>query len=237
MSSQHKPFEVPILFIIFSRPETTKVVFEGLRKLKPTSLFIACDGPRSHKPEDPQKIAESKEIVAGIDWPCDVKTLYRTENLGCGKGPAQAIDWFFTHVKEGIILEDDCVPSDSFFTFCGEMLDRYRNDEQVMHISGTNFQDGIKRGSSDYYFSVHQHCWGWATWKRAWERFDYDMKDYPEFVKKKSLKYISHRNQITTYWNLMLEEVFFERSVDIWDYQWSYWWHQPCNQQMQFIYK
>lgn len=215
-------FDVPILLIIFNRPDTTEQVFEAIRKAEPQKLYIACDGPRPGKPTDIENSRAAKEVVSKIDWPCEVKHLYREENLGCGKGPAQAIDWFFAQEEEGIILEDDCIPSPSFFRFCAEMLEKYRHHENIMHINGTNFQDGQQRGEASYYFSAHQHCWGWATWRRAWQRFDYQIADYPIFKKRNGLKYVSPKRQIIEYWTTMLEQVYDNPATDIWDYQWSY---------------
>lgn len=215
-------FDIPILFIIFSRPDTTAVVFEEIRKCRPKRLYIFCDGERPHRPQDKQLVAESKQIVEHIDWDCEVFRNYKTENLGCGKGPQAGIDWLFEHEKWGIILEDDCVPSHSFFPFCKEMLERYEHHENIMHISGVNFQEGHVRGEGDYYFSRHQHCWGWATWKRAWSRFDYDMEDYPRFLKENRINHISPIKKIRQYWISMLDEVYYKHSTDIWDYQWSY---------------
>ncbi|MEO8637383.1 MAG: nucleotide-diphospho-sugar transferase [Candidatus Taylorbacteria bacterium] len=172
-----KDFKTPILLIIFNRPDTTSVVFEAIRQIRPRQLFIAADGPRLDKPEDNLECRASREIVEYIDWPCEVKKLFRDKNLGCGHGVSTAINWFFENVEEGIILEDDCLPDQSFFRFCEELLKYYRENERIMHISGNNFQSGKKRGNSSYYFSEYTHNWGWATWKRAWEYNDFHLID------------------------------------------------------------
>ena len=218
----NQAFDIPLLFIVFSRPDTTALVFEEIRKLKPAKLFIFCDGERANKLNDSSLIAATKKVVEKVDWECEVHRNYKTENLGCGKGPQAAIDWFFLHQDKGIILEDDCVPSPTFFRFCKEMLIKYENNPDIMHISGVNFQDGNRRGNKDYYFSKHQHCWGWATWKRAWDRFDFKMADYPEFLKENRFRYVSRKSQIKEYWKRMMEEVYDNEFTDIWDYQWSY---------------
>ncbi|MEK7104541.1 MAG: glycosyltransferase family 2 protein [Patescibacteria group bacterium] len=166
---KEKTFDSPVLFIIFNRPNATNLVFAEIKKIKPQKLFIAADGPRKDVPEDYKKCAQTREIIKKIDWPCEVKTLFHKENLGCGLGPLTAINWFFENVEEGIILEDDCVPDQSFFYFCQELLEYYRNNKKIMHISGDNFQYGKKRGFSSYYFSEYAHGWGWATWRRAWK--------------------------------------------------------------------
>lgn len=216
-------FEVPVLFIIFSRPDTTRLVFEEIRKRKPKHLLVFCDGPRPGRADDLEKTQASKAVIESVDWDCDLKLNYQTENFGCGMGPKMAIDWLFSMHDRGIILEDDCVASASFFTFCEAMLEQYADNPRIMHISGVNFLDGYgKTAPADYYFSKHQHCWGWATWKRAWDRFDYHMKDYPDFLKNRGFHYVSGRKQIREYWKTMMDEVYYPDSTDIWDYQWSY---------------
>lgn len=168
-------FSTPILLIVFNRPVPTQIVLEHIKTMRPTKLFIAADGPRNDMPTDSARCAKVREIVSIIDWECDVHTLFRDKNLGCGLGPSLAISWFFENVEEGIILEDDCLPSQSFFKFCETLLEYYRNVPQIMHISGDNFQYGRKRGKGSYYFSHYTHNWGWATWRRAWKYFDFNL--------------------------------------------------------------
>lgn len=183
--------EVPILLVIFNRPDKTRQVFEAIREAQPQKLFIAADGPRTHVDTDEGLCQQTREVVTNIDWDCQVATLFREENSGgSGPGVSQAISWFFDQVEEGIILEDDCVPSQSFFYFCQEMLRRYQDDQRVMHISGSNFQFGKVIGTGTYYFSRVNNVWGWATWRRAWQHFDYDMKLFPEFVEQKIIESI-----------------------------------------------
>ena len=161
-------FETPILFITFNRPDTTKRVFEAIKKIKPKKLFISADGPRENKVGEKQKCLTVRSIFDNIDWDCEVKTLFQEKNLGCKIAATTAVTWFFQSVEEGIIIEDDCLPNKSFFLFCQKMLATYRKHEAIMHISGTNFQFGNKRGEASYYFSRCIHMWGWATWRRAW---------------------------------------------------------------------
>ena len=123
--------------MVFNRPDTTKQVFETIRKARPAQLFVAADGPRENRPDEAEKCAEVRRIVDnGIDWDCKVHRLYRDKNLGCKIACSSAIDWFFEHVDEGIILEDDTLPHPTFFQFCEELLKRYRDDERIMLISG-----------------------------------------------------------------------------------------------------
>lgn len=215
-------FDVPILFIVFNRPDTTRLVFEEIKKIRPTQVYIAGDAAREHKTGENEAVEQVREFLrVSIDWPCDVKTLYHEQNVGCRKAVSSAVTWFFEHVDEGIILEDDCVPDQTFFSFCKTMLETYRNDERIMHIGGSNFQQGKKRGDASYYFSRYNHIWGWATWRRAWNQYDVDMKDYPEFVESQKIKTIWPKKSIQNIWLKKFESVY-DKKIDTWDYQWTY---------------
>jgi hypothetical protein len=211
----------PILFLVFNRPKVTRRVFAELRRLRPPELFIAADGPRGHMPGEAERCRRVREVVAGVDWPCRVSTLMREENLGCGRAVSSAVDWFFSHVEEGIVLEDDCLPHPSFFEFCGEMLARYRNEPQVMHVSGDNFQDGIRRTSHSYYFSKYPHCWGWATWRRAWELYDFSMSAWERYAHDLDLLPLDDEPA-----ERAVKFEHFSRThageIDTWDYQWTF---------------
>ena len=214
-------FSTPILFLIFNRPKHTQKVFDVLRELKPSKLYVSGDGPRPSRPDDPEKIAQTRAVLNQIDWECEVHTRFNEDNLGCKNAVSQGISWFFSEVEEGIILEDDCLPDLSFFTFCASMLSRYRNNAQIMHIGGTNFQDGKKRGDGSYYFSRFPHIWGWASWRRAWNKYNVDLKSFSEED-----------------WNIMIQKVlrepaerffFFDSrdriingQLDTWDFQWTF---------------
>lgn len=219
--NMNQQFDTPILFLIFNRPDTAQQVFDVIRKMRPGKLFIAADGPRPLIPDDREKCEKTREIIKQVDWDCEIKTLFREENLGCGKGPVAAIDWFFKYVERGIILEDDCLPDLSFFTFCEELLNRYEKDEKIMMISGDNFQFGERRGDSSYYFSRYNYTWGWATWRRAWKLYDFEIKTYPEFKKNNKIQGIWRENNVQKYWTQIFDEVY-GGSEHIWDYQWTY---------------
>lgn len=182
-----KPFNTPILFLIFNRPETTEKIFRRIREIQPRRLFISADGPRLNKLNEEKKCAESRKIANGVDWECEVKTHFSERNLGCRLGVSSGINWFFNNVQEGIILEDDCLPDTSFFYFCTALLEHFQNNERIMHIGGVNFQDGRTRGTGSYYFSKLSHIWGWATWKRAWNKYNVDIPHYPQLLKEKML--------------------------------------------------
>jgi hypothetical protein len=171
-------FKTPILFLVFNRPETTKFVFESIRSVKPAKLYICADGPRPNVENDKIHCSAVRKIVSNIDWECEVKTLFRIENKGCGKGVSEAITWFFSNEEEGIILEDDCLPNDSFFYYCSDLLDKYRFDTRIMHIGANNFLDDTISVENDIYFSSISHIWGWATWKRAWDSYDFKLQNY-----------------------------------------------------------
>jgi hypothetical protein len=172
-------FDTPILFLIFNRPDTTQKVFAEIRKQQPKYLFVAADGAREDKEGEKEKCEQARRIVIdNIDWDCEVKTLFREQNLGCGRAVSSAITWFFEHVEQGIILEDDCLPTQSFFSFCSEMLDRYKLDQRISTIAGANILDGWEKDGASYLFSFHAGIWGWATWKRVWDEYDLYIKKW-----------------------------------------------------------
>ena len=208
-----------VLFIIFNRPDTTTKVFESIRSARPPRLYIAADGPRNDI--EREKCASTRKIVANIDWPCEVFHLFREENLGCRYAVSSAIDWFFENEEEGIILEDDCLPHPDFFRFCETLLDKYRDDSQIMHIGGSNFQLGKKRGAGSFYLSRYAHIWGWASWRRAWEKYDVDINDFEKFKRKGIIREIFKSFLMRKYWLYILNRVYKKR-IDTWDFQWTY---------------
>ena len=213
--------KTPVLFLIFNRPQLTFRVFDEIRKAKPDKLFIAADGPRYGKEGELNKCLESRRITELVDWPCEVKTLFRDENLGCRMAVSSAIDWFFDNVEEGIILEDDCLPGTDFFYFCQELLEKYRMNERIMHIGGNNFQNGIKRGRASYYFSIYPHIWGWATWRRAWQHNDVEMKSFYDFKRLNKIKLIYSGEKEQQYWLRKFSETA-EGKINSWDYPWIF---------------
>ncbi len=218
-----RQLDTPVLLLIFNRPDTTKRVFEAIRKERPKRLFIAADGPRPNKPDDAKRCAEAREIATAVDWDCELKTFFRDGNVGCGQGPAGGINWFFEHVDEGIILEDDCLPSPLFFRFCAELLDRYRNDTRVMEIGGNTFLDeAIRDKEYSYYFSSHNNIWGWATWKRAWALYDFEMRNYKTIVENGYLKSCFPSFYEYNYFKWILDRTYANiKNVSWWDYQWE----------------
>lgn len=212
-----KKSETPILFLIFNRPETTEIVWQAIKKQKPSKLFIAADGPRRNKSGEKERCQQTRKITEKIDWPCQVKRLYRSKNLGCKKAVSGGIDWFFSQVEEGIILEDDCLPDQSFFKYCSTLLDKHKDSKEIMHIGGNNFQEDRNRKDS-YYFSKYSHIWGWATWKRAWKLYSVNIDNWRE-QRKKIFNNTSTLEKI--FWSTNFQAVVRE-SVNTWDYQWQY---------------
>lgn len=212
--------KTPILFLIFNRPDTTRKVFEQIRKAQPSELFIAADGPRENVPVDTKNCKEVREIVSQVDWPCKVQTLFRKKNLGCKVAVSGAIDWFFTHVEAGIILEDDCLPDQSFFPFCEDLLNRYREQPKVMMISGFNTK-GVWDYPKSYFYSQYTAIWGWATWRRAWKHYDVTMRSW---LDKNNQKHV--QGQITDKLVWKSKKWTYDKLVknekDTWDYQWEY---------------
>lgn len=162
----------PILFLVFNRPDTTARVFDAIRAAQPTRLYIAADGPRADRPGEAERCAEVRRIATAVDWPCEVKTLFRDRNLGCRLGVGTAIDWFFEHEQEGIILEDDTLPDPTFFEYCAQLLERYRDDGRVMAVCGGGYGEARRFRGASYAFSRVFDPWGWASWRRAWEKHD-----------------------------------------------------------------
>ena len=212
------PLNTPVLFLIFNRPDTTWKVFEVIRRVKPQKLFVAADGPRTEEPDEVKKCLEAREIATEIDWDCELKTLFRNQNLGCKVAVSSAIAWFFDHVEEGIILEDDCLPHPTFFRFCEELLARYKNDTRIMTISGDNFQFGKQRIRNSYYFSRYPHVWGWATWRRTWQKYDAGIKLWPTIQNGGWLRDILQNRKTEEYWYDIFDNVY-NNIYDTWDYQ------------------
>jgi len=214
-------FNTPILFIIFNRLDTAKMVFETIREMQPKQLFIAADGPRKNVSGEYERCEEVRAyVMSRIDWNCEVKTLFRDENLGCGRAVSGAITWFFEQVEQGIILEDDCLPSLSFFSYCEKLLARYKDDERVWCVSGWNPLTVVKSAYS-YYFARIPHCWGWASWKRAWIRYSFDITDFESFVSGRQIKNIFKRKCSQQYFINIFEKMT-RHEIDTWDYQWTY---------------
>ena len=210
-------FDTPILFLIFNRPETTLKVFEKIRLLRPRQLFVAADGPRSGSDSDFRNCASARLITQHIDWQCDVKYRFLEKNYGCRRAVSGAVNWFFSQVSEGIILEDDCFPSADFFHFCSAALKKYRNDEKIMHINGTVHLPPEKL-RYDAWFSRYALVWGWASWARAWQKYDPVLLNYSFDI----LNEVFPESEKSSRWRELLTSVQQNKAgFDTWDFQWS----------------
>lgn len=210
----------PVAFIIFNRPDTTEIVFSEIARARPTKLLVISDGPRANRLGEAERVAQTRAIIDRVDWDCEVLTHYADANMGCKMRVSSGLDWVFEQVEEAIILEDDCVPDPTFFRFCQELLERYREDERVALISGDNFQFGRHHTDASYYFSRYNHIWGWASWRRAWKHYDRDIRFWPEIVKDDGLGQIAFSKQEAAYWTKACQGVY-DKSIDTWDTQWT----------------
>ena len=218
-----------VLFLGFNRPALARQVFGAIRDAKPPRLYFAVDGPRQGVPGEEVLCAEVRAIVNDVDWRCEVMTLFRSENLGCRRAVGDAITWFFEHESEGLILEDDCLPNPDFFQFADEMLERYRSIEEVMAVSGCFFGSNDLHVDESYYFSGQLHIWGWATWRRAWQLYDYELDAWRNRVGTDWLRGIGRDRspRFVEYWSTRFDGVM-HGSIDTWDYPWlfSMWLHE-----------
>lgn len=214
--------EIPVLFLVFNRIDTTKEVFAQIKKIKPPKLYIASDGPREGRPDESINVQKIRTfLLESINWDCEVFTRFNEVNLGCKISVSQSIDWFFQKEEMGIVLEDDCLPSQSFFQFCQLLLQKYQYDERIFLITGYNKQNNWRKDEHDYFFSNLGGIWGWASWKRAWNHYDVDIKDIDNFIANdgfaKSLgKSLGKLKQEMIY-NSVIRD-----NVDTWAMQWGY---------------
>jgi hypothetical protein len=212
----------PVVFLIFRRPDLTAQVFEAIRQAKPKKLFVVADGPRNES----EKILcqQARAVTEDIDWDCEVVRNYADENLGCRKRVSSGLDWLFEQVEEAIILEDDCLPSSDFFFFCQELLEYYRNDMRIWSICGHNFQDGQWRGDGSYYFSRYPDPWGWATWRRCWQQYDRNLKDWPDFYDRSLFGEMVENPLEVEHWTNIFSNLHKNDEIDanVWDYRWIF---------------
>ena len=215
-------YNTPILFLVFNRPEKTQIIFDIIKKLKPKKLYISADGPRKNRIKDNLLCDQVRSIVKKINWDCEQKIKFNNTNLGCKINVIESIDWFFSNVEEGIILEDDCVPSESFFYFCEELLSKYKNNEKIMQINGFNSGLNSYLDTDDsYYFSKLNTTWGWATWRRAWQKFDYNLESYIEFKQKGKIKEFYKDKGISKWMEKYLDKTF-NKEDNIWSINWAF---------------
>jgi hypothetical protein len=231
--------ETAILLIIFNRPDSTQKVFDAVRLAKPTRLYIAADAPRPGNTGDVANCKSARAVTENIDWRCEVTRLYQANNLGCSFGPRAAFDWFFAHEKEGIILEDDCLPHPDFFPFAQSMLERYRDNKRIISVNGSNLGYELQDGSS-HCFSRFMNMWGWATWADRAHAIDYSLKEWSKIKRPLWFLYRRMRQHLLDtdinwykYWQHKFDLTAQSESVTWWDWQWI--WHQTLNQQLSVV--
>lgn len=217
---ENMSLSTPIAFLIFNRPDSTEKVFEAIRKAKPSKLLVVADGPRANRPGEAEKCASARKIVNQVDWDCQVLTNFSDINLGCKTRVSSGLNWVFSEVEEAIILEDDCLPTQSFFPFCQILLDYYRHDERIMHIAGTNFQPSSRTNYS-YYFSKYNTYWGWASWRRAWKYYDIEMKQWEEMKNLDLLDSIYDDSYEKIFWLDTFDKTYND-FINSWGYRWTY---------------
>jgi GR25 family glycosyltransferase involved in LPS biosynthesis len=216
----------PILFLIFNRPETTAQSFDVIRSVKPSRLYVAADGPRLEKTGERELCIKTRSLIK-IDWECELKMLFSDQNLGCGRAVSKAITWFFENEEEGIILEDDIIPHLDFFPYCEELLAKYRDDERIQLITGRNFFYEPINSNESYYFSGLFHIWGWASWKRVWKDYHFDLSYFSEIDFDKKISFYQFPKSVNCYWKNIFVMMKYN-PIDTWDYQllFNQWYYQ-----------
>ena len=213
--------KTPVAVIIFNRPDKTKLLYKNLNIYKPDTLFIISDGPRKNILNDKEKVKKTREVFKNISWKCKVLTNYSEKNLGTRDRIVSGINWVFQKVEEAIILEDDCIPSKEFFPFMEQMLNKYRANLKIGSVCGSNHFNFKQKNKESYFFSKYQNCWGWATWKNRWQKFDNNLKTLDRAKKNKLLKLYLGSYRAYLYWHWILDKVK-NKKIDSWAYIWAY---------------
>jgi hypothetical protein len=211
----------PVALFVFNRPDLAARVFARIAEVRPERLFLIADGPRLDRGEDIDLCAAVRRIIMEVDWPCELNTNFSDVNLGCGRRMSSGLDWVFDHVEEAIILEDDCLPSLSFFPFCAEILDRYRLDERIGIVNGTNLGYRAPPASESYLFSRYPVVWGWATWRRVWQQYDFALTSFDVARSCGIFEQLFRDAAVRRYWRISFELVR-QGKIDTWDYQLQY---------------
>ena len=211
----------PVVLTVFNRPDVVRRVFATIRNARPTKLFLIADGPRT---ADERALCEAARAeVAVVDWECDVYTNFSETNMGAKYRLSTGITWVFEHVDRAIILEHDCLPHPDFFPYCGELLEKFIDDERIMHINGDNFHANNTKFvcNESYFFSNIPHSWGWATWRRAWKHYDVELSLWPEVAEKKLLSRIFTDPAVAAHWEYLFSQ-YHAKKIESWDGQWGF---------------
>lgn len=214
--------ETPIAFFVFKRPETTRRVFNAIAKARPAKLLLIADGPRQEREGETEVCRKVRDVVTSVNWPCEVLRNFSEKNLGCRERMISGLNWVFSQVEEAIILEDDCLPDPSFFLFCQELLQRYRDDRRIAYISGDNLVGRYMKCADSYYFSQIGGIWGWATWRSEWQRYDRHLTEWPELKERRILEEIFDEHRVVEFWTQIFDAMHANTGPDTWDYQWLY---------------
>ena len=211
--------QAPVVIVVFNRPDLLKALLGQIKLARPKKVYVLADAPRVNNPADAFLCSEVRKIIDHFDLGCDVIKCYRTENLGCKKNIETGLNWFFEQEESGIILEDDCLPNLDFFRFCDQMLKEYKDDSKIFSITGDNFQNNQPRGSGEYYVSKYMHCWGWATWRRAWKSYDGDISFWPSWKNSPEWNALNPNPGESKYWIKIFDAVH-NKEINSWAYPW-----------------
>lgn len=213
--------QTPVAIFIFNRPETTQKVLNSIKLAKPSKLFVFADGPRHDRLNEAEKCEATRSLIDQVDWDCKVFRDFSNTNQGCANRVASGLNLVFSLEEEAIILEDDCIPHPTFFRYSSELLEYYRHDERIMSVCGLSVPQSIMRDSYSYCFTQYIRCWGWATWRRAWQHYDHDMKLWPQVKKGKLLNNFLQNKSYIDFWTKIFQEVF-DGKIDSWAYRWMF---------------
>jgi hypothetical protein len=212
------PTRAPVVLLMFARPDTTARVMEAIREAEPRRLLLVGDGPRDDVPGEAERCEQTRALADRVDWDCEVSANFADRNMGQKERVDSGLSWAFEQEEEAIVLEDDTLPHPSFFRFCDELLERYRDEERVLSIGGTNFQFDGPASADSYYFSRYPHIWGWASWRRAWNLHDPEMARWPELRESGWLDRLIDAPHAAGYWSYLLDLTYRDRHT--WDYAW-----------------
>lgn len=220
---EEKRLEVPILFCTFKRLDTAKQVFERIREAKPKRLYLVSDAARESVPGEQEKVQAVRDYIeSNIDWECEVFKDYAKQNMGCGRRIFTGINWMFSQEEQAIILEDDCVPDPTFFSYCEEMLRYYKDSQEVLMVGGNNPIEHLYDNNKDYIFSRVPFMWGWATWKRAWDLYDYELTDWSQVKRTGKIKKCVPIKKAYYIYEAEFDSLSSKKFDDVWDYQFMY---------------
>ena len=216
----HNRMETAVLLLTWKRADEASQVIKKLREAKARNVYVVSDGPRAGNADDAYKVAKTRDVISReIDWDCSLNTLFREENLGCRRSVSDGVQWLFQHEQEAIILEDDCIPSMEFFTFCEYMLGAFRHNSRIASIGGYNEFPANNIDGSDVVFSRYFECWGWATWKRAWSVYDDNLGAIRGSNRKPQTRGIFRSRAEDLFWDDVAKDLLERGLPDSWAYR------------------